>query len=356
MNETMIEFKQISHQYGHVPSVQNIDFTVNSHEVVGLLGPSGCGKSTLLRLAAGLETPSAGEIWLKGAKIADARSTMRPEDRGIGMVFQDYALFPHMNIMDNILFALNSHNNANLNSVKRHQMAIDALEQTHLTDYRDALPHQLSGGQQQRVALARALAPNPGLILLDEPFSGLDNRLKEQIRDDMLHVLREIGTAVLIVTHDSEEAMFMADRLMVMEKGSIIQTGAPVDVFCRPDNAFVAEFFGEVNRFETSVTSGMADTPFGLFPVDNIDDTDNAIMIIRNDGLIIDPRGETADAVVVETIMLGRYSIVHLELYWERIGAMHIHARVPGITWYDEGTEVSIKLDSSQVFVFSQQD
>ncbi len=283
----------------------------------------------ILRLAAGLETPSAGEIWIKGEKIADPKSTMRPEDRGIGMVFQDYALFPHMSIMDNILFALNSQNNATLNSVQKAEMALHALEQTHLTDYRDALPHQLSGGQQQRVALARALAPNPGLILLDEPFSGLDSRLKEQIRDDMLHVLHEIGTAVLIVTHDSEEAMFMAYRLMGMEKGSIIQTGAPVDVFCRPDNAFVAEFFGEINRFETSITSGMADTPFGAFPVDDMDDTEDAVMIIRNDGLIIDPRGETADAVVVESIMLGRYSIIHLELYWERVGAMHLHARVP---------------------------
>jgi iron(III) transport system ATP-binding protein len=351
----MIEFKNISHQYGYIPSVQDINFTVNSHEVVGLLGPSGCGKSTILRLAAGLETPSAGEIWIKGEKIADPKSTMRPEDRGIGMVFQDYALFPHMTIMDNILFALNGQNYAGLNSVKKAELALNALEQTHLTDYRDALPHQLSGGQQQRVALARALAPNPGLILLDEPFSGLDSRLKEQIRDDMLHVLHEIGTAVLIVTHDSEEAMFMADRLMVMEKGSIIQTGAPVDVFCRPDNAFVAEFFGEINRFETTIVSGIADTPFGGFPVENMADTDEAVMIIRNDGLIIDPRGDTADAVVVETIMLGRYSIVHLELYWERVGAMHLHARVPGITWYDEGTEVSIKLDNSQVFVFPQQ-
>ncbi len=351
----MIEFKNISHQYGYIPSVQDINFTVNSHEVVGLLGPSGCGKSTILRLAAGLETPSAGEIWIKGEKIADPKSTMRPEDRGIGMVFQDYALFPHMTIMDNILFALNGQNYASLNSVKKAELALNALEQTHLTDYRDALPHQLSGGQQQRVALARALAPNPGLILLDEPFSGLDSRLKEQIRDDMLHVLHEIGTAVLIVTHDSEEAMFMADRLMVMEKGSIIQTGAPVDVFCRPDNAFVAEFFGEINRFETTIVSGIADTPFGGFPVENMEDTDEAVMIIRNDGLIIDPRGDTADAVVVETIMLGRYSIVHLELYWERVGAMHLHARVPGITWYDEGTEVSIKLDNSQVFVFPQQ-
>lgn len=350
----MIEFKNIVHHYGNVQSVNDISFAVNHHEVVGLLGPSGCGKSTILRLAAGLENPSDGEIWLKGEKIADRSSSLRPEDRGIGMVFQDYALFPHMTIMDNILFALNSQNNSDFDSKFKNQMALEALEQTHLVDYRNALPHQLSGGQQQRVALARALAPNPGLILLDEPFSGLDCRLKEQIRDDMLHVLREIGTAVLIVTHDSEEAMFMADRLMVMDQGSIIQTGAPVDVFCRPDNAFVAEFFGEVNRFETTVASGMADTPFGLFEVEEIDDTDNAVMIIRNDGLIIDPWGETEDAVVVETIMLGRYSIVHLELYWERVGAMHLHARVPGIKWYDEGTKVSIKLDDSQVFVFPQ--
>ena len=350
----MIEFKHVSHQYGVTPSVHDINFSVKSHQLVALLGPSGRGKSTILRLAAGLEKPASGEIWLDGRKVADPKTSVRPEDRGIGLVFQDYALFPHMSILDNVLFALNSKRSQHLSSQEKNDRAIDALEKSHLMDQYDAMPHQLSGGQQQRVALARALAPNPGLILLDEPFSGLDSRLKERIRDDMLHVLHEIGTAVILVTHDSDEAMFMADQLMVMESGTVVQSGAPVDVFCRPESAFVAEFFGEVNKIHSVVHNGNVETPFGPFPVENIKDGTETTMIIRNDGLLVDVRGETADAVVVETIMLGRYSIVHLEVDWHKTGPLHLHARMPGIKWFEEGTEVSIKLDESQVFVFPQ--
>lgn len=348
----MIEFKQVSHQYGVTPSVHDINLNVNSHQVVALLGPSGCGKSTILRLAAGLEKPLSGEIWLDGRKVADPTMSVRPEERGIGLVFQDYALFPHMTILDNVLFALNTKRSQHLSSQEKHDRAIDALEKSHLVDVNDAMPHQLSGGQQQRVALARALAPNPGLILLDEPFSGLDSRLKERIRDDMLHVLHEIGTAVILVTHDSDEAMFMADQLMVMENGTVVQSGAPVDVFCRPDSAFVAEFFGEVNKIHSIVNNGFVETPFGPFPVEDMADGTETTIIIRNDGLLLDARGETADAVVVETIMLGRYSIVHLEVDWYKTGPLHLHARMPGIQWFEEGTEVSIRLDESQVFVF----
>ena len=354
MGMTMIEFKNVAHTYGSSISVEGISFHVKSHEVVALLGPSGCGKSTILRLAAGLERPSAGEIWLEGRKVADNKSITRPEERGIGLVFQDYALYPHMTILDNVLFALGHKRSGNLTAAEKQARAIDALKKTHLDNVYDAMPHQLSGGQQQRVALARVLAPNPSLILLDEPFSGLDNRLKERIRDDMLHMLHDLGTAVILVTHDSDEAMFMADRLMVMEHGTIVQAGAPVDVFCRPHSAFVAEFFGEVNKITSTAKKGVIDTPFGEYPAGDIVDGTAVTMIVRNDGLIVDPRGDEADAVVVETIMLGRYSIVHLELNWQPIGALHLHARMSGMQWFEAGTEVSLRLDASQVFLFSE--
>ena len=230
-----------------------------------------------------------------------------------------------------------------------------ALEKLDLTGYFDRHPHALSGGQQQRVALARALVANPKLILLDEPFAGLDVRLKERIRDDMLHVLHSIGMTVLMVTHDSDEAMFMSSRIMVMNGGRIVQTGSPIDVFRRPNSAFVAEFFGEVNTIDSIVANGAVKTPFGDYAANGLADGTAASMIIRNDGLLVDVKKNGGYAAeVIETIMLGRHSIVHLAMQ-QKIGQpLHLHARVPAIQWYEEGTQVSLRLDQDQVFIFKK--
>ncbi|MCG8622209.1 MAG: ABC transporter ATP-binding protein [Proteobacteria bacterium] len=359
----MLEFRSVSHAYTGAglpvptPSVADISFSVSKGEVVSLLGPSGSGKSTILRLAAGLEQPHTGEVWLAGVEIATPHHMTMPEERGIGLVFQDYALFPHMTIMDNVLFALGGRHYRHISNAEKICRAELALEKVDLMDASSRHPDELSGGQQQRVALARALVPNPKLILLDEPFAGLDIRLKERIRDDMLHVLHDIGMTVLMVTHDSDEAMFMSNRIMVMNGGRIVQTGSPIDVFRHPNSAFVAEFFGEVNTIESVVKGGAVKTPFGDYAANGLADGTAASMIIRNDGLLVDVKKNGGyPAEVIETIMLGRYSIVHMTMQQKMGKPLHLHARVPPIQWFEEGTQVSLKVDQDQVFIFKKSD
>ena len=216
----MLEFRDIEHAYNGKPSVKNISLAVNPGEVVTLLGPSGCGKTTLLRLAAGLETPRSGEIWLDGKLVSDAEHVVAPENRGVGYMFQDYALFPHLTVLENVLFGLPSKGSEAM------RRGLDVLAEANIEKLADSYPHELSGGQQQRVALARALAPEPSVILLDEPYAGLDSRLRERIRDQMLHVLKSAGTAALMVTHDSEEAMFMSDNIVVLDQGRFAKPAA----------------------------------------------------------------------------------------------------------------------------------
>lgn len=255
----MLEFRHVGHAYNGAPSVEDISFTVNQGEVVTLLGPSGCGKTTLLRLAAGLERPMGGEIWLDDRLVSDATQVVAPETRGVGFMFQDYALFPHLSVLENVLFGLRDKGSAAM------RRGLDVLAEANIESLADSYPHELSGGQQQRVALARALAPRPSVILLDEPYAGLDSRLRERIRDQMLHVLKAAGTAALMVTHDAEEAMFMSDNIIVMRHGQVQQTGRPVNLYCQPNTAFVAEFFGEVNRLEGHVSNGCIETILGSF-------------------------------------------------------------------------------------------
>ena len=347
----MLEFRNISHAYGQTPSIYDINLTVNNGEVVSLLGPSGCGKSTILRLAAGLEAPLAGEIYLNGQLIASPDHMTPAEDRGIGLVFQDYALFPHMTVYDNIVYSLRGNKALHLSSAQIDQKIKDALDHVDLAEYAQAMPHELSGGQQQRVALARALAPEPHLILLDEPYSGLDSRLRERIRDDMLHILKELNTSVLMVTHDSEEAMFMSDQIMVMRKGYIEQSGRPIDLYCRPQSPFVAEFFGEVNRIDGMVKNQQFKTPFGTYPMTHGNDGDPAALVIRHEGLLVH-NDSTPNAEIVETRLLGRYTFIHLSMEIESGEELHLHARIPGLNMFSPGDKVALAIDESQAFIF----
>ncbi|MEX0871467.1 MAG: ABC transporter ATP-binding protein, partial [Aquisalimonadaceae bacterium] len=204
--EPILRMEGISHRFASVTAVDAIDLDVHPHEVVCLLGPSGCGKTTLLRIAAGLEPLQQGQVSIGGKPVATpATRGIPPEQRNVGLVFQDSALFPHLTVLENVAFGLHR-----LHASQRRGIAMGLLEQLNMHAFGDSYPHMLSGGQQQRVALARALAPEPRLMLLDEPFSSLDARLRDQIRDDTLHVLKRSGTGTLLVTHDPEEAMFMA--------------------------------------------------------------------------------------------------------------------------------------------------
>ena len=341
----MLEFDQISHRYNGTKSVDNISFTIQAGELVTLLGPSGCGKTTLLRLAAGLETPSSGQVKLHGRVISTPNSVLPPEKRGIGLVFQSYALFPHLTVIDNVMFGLNGRNSATI------QTAMDLLSELSLERFADMYPHELSGGQQQRVALARALAPNPALILLDEPFSGLDSRLRERVRDQMLHVLKERKTAALMVTHDAEEAMFMSDRIIVLNDGQTQQQGRPIDLYCRPNSGFVAEFFGEVNRLTGTVKDGQVGTIFGPLAAPHLDEGRDVDIVIRYDGLQISPKPEGAIGYVVEAHLLGGASLVHLSVPTST-EILHLHARIPGLNSLEIDSEVFLQVDPEQIFLF----
>jgi len=345
--KAMLEFRDISHAYNGNQSVRNASFDVREGEVVTLLGPSGCGKTTLLRLAAGLEMPTKGEILLNQQTVSTGNYMMPPEQRGIGYMFQDYALFPHLTVMENVIFGLNEIGSAAIGR------GLEVLAEVTIDDLADAYPHELSGGQQQRVALARALAPNPSVILLDEPYAGLDSRLRERIRDQMLHVLKASNTAALMVTHDAEEAMFMSDRIVVLREGGIVQTGRPVNLYCQPNSAFVAEFFGEVNRLDTIVTNGRIETPLGAFDVpDGLKNGDRASVVIRHEALQIEPDSTGANASVMEARLLGRASLIHLSVP-TGTDELHLHARVPGLNSLPPGTQVRITVDPGQAFVFA---
>lgn len=343
----MLEFENISHRYNTAESVHDISFTIRAGEVVTLLGPSGCGKTTLLRLAAGLEQPSHGVIRLHNNVISSPQYLLVPEQRGIGLVFQSYALFPHLSVIDNVMFGLAARSSATI----RH--AMNLLAELNLDRLADMYPHELSGGQQQRVALARALAPDPRLILLDEPFSGLDSRLRERIRDQMLHVLKERKTAALMVTHDAEEAMFMSDRIVVLNEGRTEQMGRPIDLYCRPQSGFVAEFFGEVNRLTGIVRKGKIDTVFGKIAAPQLADGMPADIVIRNEGLQLTPNQRGVKAYVVESHLLGRSSLVHMSVPTSS-EILHLHARIPGLNSLKPGAEVWLEIDVEQTFIFAR--
>lgn len=344
-----LELRNVRHAFGETIAVDDFSINVRTGEVVCLLGPSGCGKTTALRVAAGLENLQEGEIFVGGNLVAGPAANVPPERRGIGLVFQDYALFPHLTVIENVEFGL-----MHLSSGERNIRAVTVLEQVGMKWAVSRYPHTLSGGQQQRVALARAMAPNPPVILLDEPYSGLDARLRDKVRDESLHILKDSGTAALLVTHDAEEAMFMADRIGVMQDGRLVQVGKPEQLYMEPENAFVAEFFGEVNKLTGESKGGIVSTPVGDFAAPSMQDGELVDVLIRPEAIKLESRGECSGlhGRVLAARMLGRSSLVHLCLCEAAGCELHLHSRVPGRYLPVEDEVLSIGLDPSQAFVF----
>ncbi len=245
---TLMHIEAVSKRFGSVLAVDEVTLDIHSGEIFALLGPSGCGKSTLLRMIAGLESPSAGDIRLDGTSIVKTPANKRP----INMVFQSYAVFPHMTVADNVAYGLRAEG---VGAAEIEKRVSQSLEQVHLLEQRDRKPHQLSGGQRQRVALARALIKRPRVLLLDEPLSALDAKLRDQMRLELVKLQESVGVTFIIVTHDQSEAMAMADRIAVLKDGRLRQIASPKALYQHPTDTFVADFIGKINLFSVQTLS-----------------------------------------------------------------------------------------------------
>ncbi|MGE0232353.1 MAG: ABC transporter ATP-binding protein [Flavobacteriaceae bacterium] len=340
-----LSFKGVSHRYGETVSLDNVSFQVSPGEVLCLLGRSGCGKSTLLRVATGLERPFAGSVAIDGNPVSDERSFVAPDRRGIGYVFQDYALFPHLTILENAVFGLSR--------LPRHVAkaeAVKALARVGMEGYLRAYPHQLSGGEQQRVALARAIAPRPGILLMDEPFSGLDRRLRDEVREETLAVLRETRATSIIVTHDPEEAMLMADRIALMRKGTIAQIGSAQHLYHEPVDIDVAKFFSEINLLEGTGGAGFIATPLGNLPYGSAENGAVYAVGVRPHGIRVAAEGEGGTA---GRIIMRRFSgeSDFLEIVVEGIDRP-LMARARPDAGFAKGNDVSLSVDPHGILVF----
>ena len=335
--------------------VDTVSLTIMPGHVTCLLGPSGCGKSTTLRMIAGVEMQDSGEIYVDGSLVCDTVFRVPPERREIGLMFQDFALFPHLTVGENVAFGLRRSRS------EKRDRARQLLDRVHLLHFIDDYPHQLSGGEQQRVALVRALAPRPKIMLMDEPFSGLDNRLRDGIRDETLDVLKEEGTSVLLVTHEPEEAMRMADEIALMRDGRIVQRGAPYNIYKAPADKEAVAFFSDINVIRGTVRGALTQTPFGQFLAPGVPDGQDVEIVIRPQHLSIDldrhgkgPNptriaGTPARAKVVRARFMGSESLVEFRL--DQDGVL-LKATVPNVFLPKPGTPMWLTIRRDRCFVF----
>ena len=355
MDETpRLALKAISRVYDGATVVNEVSLEVAAGEIVCLLGPSGCGKSTTLRMTAGVERPTSGAVLLDGEVVSDESIHLPPEKRSVGLMFQDFALFPHLDIAANVAFGLSG------GKAEKREVAREYLARVGLGGFEDKFPHMLSGGEQQRVALARALAPKPRVMLMDEPFSGLDNRLRDQVRDQALGILKEEGAAVLLVTHDPEEAMKMADRIALMRAGEIVQVGAPYNIYNRPLDREAAGFFSDVNVIHGMVVNRQMVTPFGLFLAPKMVDGADVEVIVRPEHLKVDlddggppdanPRtGIPASGKVIRARFVGAESLIEVRMDYD---ASTLVATVPGAFLPEAGADVWLSLRREHCHLF----
>lgn len=277
-----VKLDNVSRSFGTTAAVRDVSIDIRKGEVVSLVGHSGCGKSTLLRIISGVETIDSGQVFLDGREV-DGRHFVEPETRGVGFVFQDYALFPHLSVRDNILFGLKRHSLAQANA-----NAEDVIRRIGIEHLMERFPHTLSGGEQQRVALARALAPRPGIVLMDEPFSNLDQGLRGQVRAETLSLLKSLDTTVIMVTHDPQEALSTGDRVVLMRSGEIVQAGSGYDLYDRPTSAYAADFFCLSNKVPGICKGGRIETAIGSFQLNHrTADDGKAIVHIRPQAISI---------------------------------------------------------------------
>jgi iron(III) transport system ATP-binding protein len=340
-----LSFEHVSRRYGDTLALDDVTLDVPSGKVLCLLGPSGCGKTTLLRIAAGVERPSLGCVRIDTEEVAGPNRFVPPEKRGVGLMFQDFALFPHLTLLDNVAFGLRA-----LTKAQARAEAMTALQRVGLGQYASDYPHILSGGEQQRVALARAIAPRPAVLLMDEPFSGLDPRLRETMREDTLAILHETRATCIVVTHDAEEAMRMGDSVALMRKGRVVQTGTALELYRNPKTVFAARTFSDLNEMTARIAAGKAATPLGTFPADGLADGTDAIVCLRHGGVRLLKAGEGVPGRILDIRFLGDLALVEVAV--QGLDAP-VLARVRESDVPPQGTEVGVSADAGAVLVFA---
>lgn len=335
----------LSRRIGALDILSDINLEVAAGEILCLVGHSGCGKSTLLRLLAGIDAPSAGRIAFGGEVMAGPGRFVEPEKRGVGLMFQDYALFPHLTVQQNIAFGLRGRSRGDI--AARVQSTLQRLGIAHFgTRY----PHMLSGGEQQRVALARAIAPRPGVLLMDEPFSNLDSRLREAVRMETLALVRQIGATVVLVTHDPQEALMVSDRIALMHQGRIIQAGTGRDLYYKPQTPFVARFFSDFNEVRGTVRDGAIDTPFGRVAAGHgAAEGSEMLVLVRPGGLRPGNGDGSIEAQIVHRRFCGE--VEQLELKLDAHPQLVTIRRNIG-DFASDADRIRIVLDRKETFVF----
>jgi iron(III) transport system ATP-binding protein len=352
MEQTTILFltnvtKQFSaHQ---MPAVDNVSLSLAQGELLGLLGPSGCGKTTLLRIIAGFEPPSNGMVEIAGRTVTGKGSWVPPEQRNTGMVFQDYALFPHLTIAENLGFGLQRKCNR-LTKAQIEQRIAEVLLLVGLSGLEKRYPHELSGGQQQRVALARALAPQPALILLDEPLSNLDVQVRQYLRHEIRHILKAAGTSAIFVTHDQEEALAISDKIGVMRRGKLEQIGTPEEIYTQPASQFVAEFVTQANFLPAKRNGDLWQTEIGVWKIPvarELKQLDAGELMIRQEDIKLKP-DETSTVAICDRQFLGR----EYRYCLETSSGKRLHVRTTTNTQLPIGMRVklSVSPEAAQIF------
>ena len=344
-----VKINNLSHSINNQKVLQNINLELEKDKIACILGPSGCGKTTLLKLIAGLEKVTTGDIIINDEIVSSNTMHLKTEKRKIGFLFQDYALFPHLTVKKNLNFAIS-------NGKKEKHDIEEIIEIIKLPNSLHKYPHELSGGEQQRVALARSIIAQPDLLLLDEPFSSLDLSLKEEVRDDTLHLLQKSNISVLIVTHDPFEAMFISNKIYIMQKsGKIVQAGSPRQLYNEPINSYVAGFFGETNKFKGMVKNAEVQTPIGKIKTHNNLESKEVIIHVRPQGIKLTQEKTPVNGIkgtVMASKLMGSFSFVHLSVLDHNNEIVHVHSHMPASFIPGQSTAVGIEIDDEQIYVF----
>ncbi len=347
----VLTIQKLSKKFGERFAVNQASWSAQSGQIICLLGHSGCGKTTMLRLIAGLETPTEGSIQLERKVLWDPYQQVQAEERNIGFVFQDYALFPHLSVLENVMFGLKK-----IPKHERQSIAENALKHVSMSHHIHSYPHTLSGGEQQRVALARALAPKPHVLLMDEPFSNLDHRLRDQIRQSTIEILKQTSTTTIIVTHDPEEALQIADQIILMHQGKIIQSGTPKQLYFQPKTLFAARYFSDLNEIKTQIQDQQLHTIFGNIDIPKHLTSNNEIRCYFRPHQLRVNRIKTENSLAAKIIssnFLGYSQLLKLKIEAED---KVLSAYVEYSQHYDQADTVYLSLDLSQCFFYESND